>query len=225
MQATTQEAPAAPVAPATPHVVTTTAEGKSISIAVPQSEGDVAALYSRRQDIRDQIAIQSRTRHGLVEEIRSAPEGVARTGLEQRVTLIDQNILGLEKQLTTISQQLDAAPSELIESSQSPSADHIYQDGYEEGLATGIFTTIAVIAAFVMFRRWRGRKKRKSAPAQADSAESPRMERLEQGMEAIAIEVERISEGQRFVTRLLSETRDREPVQARIPEPAQGTER
>jgi hypothetical protein len=51
------------------------------------------------------------------------------------------------------------------------------------------------------------------------------MERLEQGMEAIAIEVERISEGQRFVTRLLSETRDREPVQSRIPEPAQGTER
>jgi hypothetical protein len=31
------------------------------------------------------------------------------------------------------------------------------------------------------------------------------MERLEQGVEAIAIEVERISEGQRFVTKLLSE--------------------
>ena len=32
-----------------------------------------------------------------------------------------------------------------------------------------------------------------------------RLERLEHGMEAIAIEIERVSEGQRFVTRLLSE--------------------
>jgi hypothetical protein len=32
-----------------------------------------------------------------------------------------------------------------------------------------------------------------------------RLERIEQGMDAIAIEVERVSEGQRFVTRLLSE--------------------
>ena len=33
----------------------------------------------------------------------------------------------------------------------------------------------------------------------------PRMERLEQAVDTIAIEVERISEGQRFVTRLMTE--------------------
>ncbi|MBI3791673.1 MAG: hypothetical protein HY275_12460 [Gemmatimonadetes bacterium] len=32
-----------------------------------------------------------------------------------------------------------------------------------------------------------------------------RLERMEQGIDAIAVEVERISEGQRFTTRLLSE--------------------
>jgi hypothetical protein len=34
-----------------------------------------------------------------------------------------------------------------------------------------------------------------------------RLERIEQAVEAIAVEVERISEGQRFTTKLLSETR------------------
>jgi hypothetical protein len=34
-----------------------------------------------------------------------------------------------------------------------------------------------------------------------------RLERIEQALEAVAIEVERISEGQRFTTRLLSEGR------------------
>jgi hypothetical protein len=39
------------------------------------------------------------------------------------------------------------------------------------------------------------------------AADSERLQRLEHGMEAIAIEVERISEGQRFVTKLLSESK------------------
>ena len=34
---------------------------------------------------------------------------------------------------------------------------------------------------------------------------SERRERLEQGMDAVAVEVERISEGQRFTTRLIAE--------------------
>ena len=36
---------------------------------------------------------------------------------------------------------------------------------------------------------------------------SDRIQRIEQAVEAIAIEVERVSEGQRFTTKLLSELR------------------
>lgn len=35
--------------------------------------------------------------------------------------------------------------------------------------------------------------------------ESPRLERIEQAIDAMAVEIERISESQRFVTRVLSE--------------------
>jgi hypothetical protein len=35
-----------------------------------------------------------------------------------------------------------------------------------------------------------------------------RLERMEQSIDAIAVEVERISEGQRFTTKLLSDVRD-----------------
>jgi hypothetical protein len=45
-------------------------------------------------------------------------------------------------------------------------------------------------------------------PVQQASLESrERLERMERGIEAIAIEVERISEGQRFVTNLMAESR------------------
>jgi hypothetical protein len=41
-----------------------------------------------------------------------------------------------------------------------------------------------------------------------------RHERLEQGVDAIAIEIERITEGQRFVTKLLAEQESREKLPA-----------
>jgi hypothetical protein len=41
-----------------------------------------------------------------------------------------------------------------------------------------------------------------------------RLERIEQAIEAMAVEVERISEGQRFVTKLLSERTPRDAIRA-----------
>lgn len=48
-----------------------------------------------------------------------------------------------------------------------------------------------------------------------------RLERMEQSIDAIAVEVERISEGQRFTTRLLSEVRDM-PAIAERASPSRG---
>jgi len=45
---------------------------------------------------------------------------------------------------------------------------------------------------------------RPAVPA-ADPMMNARMERLEQAMDAIAIEIERISEGQRFMTKVLTQ--------------------
>ena len=219
MQATTIEAP---TPPATPQALTTTVDGKTIQLTIPQSETDIEALYTRRQDIRDQLSSLSNRRHSLVQEIRSAPDGVARTGLETRVSLLDQNIIQLERELNTISMRLDAAPSELLHDYAGVPTARAYDSGFEDGVGGGIGGTLFAVTLLYLVMRWRGKKKRKAMPA-STGTDSPRLERLEQGMEAIAIEVERISEGQRFVTKLLSESRD--PVASRIAQTAQSVER
>jgi len=66
------------------------------------------------------------------------------------------------------------------------------------------------VLLFFGFRRFR-RMPRNRAPLMI-AADSQRLQRVEQGMEAMAIEIERISEGQRFVTKLLSESRNAEPT-------------
>lgn len=50
---------------------------------------------------------------------------------------------------------------------------------------------------------WRRGSITKQAPPQAENAE--RLARMEQAIDPIAIEIERVSEGQRFVTRLMSD--------------------
>lgn len=69
-----------------------------------------------------------------------------------------------------------------------------------------VLSPLAFTAARLLWRRGNN-----PAPKKVDVQSEERMRRLEAGVDAIAIEVERISEGQRFVTKLLSE-REKQPV-------------
>ena len=51
-------------------------------------------------------------------------------------------------------------------------------------------------------RMWKGTSASRASPDEAGP-----LERIEQAVESIAVEVERVSEGQRFVTRLMSDAK------------------
>ena len=211
-----QTAPA-PIAPPAPLTVTITgADGKAQTLTVPTTRQEVRQLISQRDEIASQLSNVSERRRELSEEIRSAPEGASRTGLEGRLVLLDQRILTLENDLAVTGQQLAAASSDLVSSTQPPSGGG---DDFEEGLLAGGFFTLLTFPLIYLYLRRRWRKRAGKSPAMEMSTESDRrLERLEHGMESIAIEIERVSEGQRFVTRLLSEGQS--PVMARrIAEP------
>ena len=66
--------------------------------------------------------------------------------------------------------------------------------------------TAAVLILRPMMRAWANRfERRGAAPAALPPEVSAHMQRLEHAIEAVAIEVERISEGQRYTTKLLAE--------------------
>lgn len=73
-------------------------------------------------------------------------------------------------------------------------------------ISIAFFLTIAIIAIGIPIARAIGRwiDRRPTAP-QIPSQVTAQLNQLAQAVDAIAIEVERISEGQRFTTRLLSE--------------------
>jgi len=68
--------------------------------------------------------------------------------------------------------------------------------------------TFGIPALVVLAFRWFKHRERMAPlapPAEAPHALEARLARIEQAVEAVAIEMERVSEGQRFVTRLLAE--------------------
>ncbi len=72
------------------------------------------------------------------------------------------------------------------------------------------FGTIIVLSFGIpLMRAWIRRLDSKPSPAQPEVV--MRLDRIEHAIDAMAVEVERISEGQRFVTRLMAE-RGPEPV-------------
>ena len=78
----------------------------------------------------------------------------------------------------------------------------------------GVFTVFVLFPLSITFARilWRRASKAPIQTTQLSPQIDQRLERLEQGIDAIAIEIERVTEGQRFVTRLLSEQEPREKL-------------
>ena len=90
-----------------------------------------------------------------------------------------------------------------------------------------LFVTLAVIAIGVPLARAFGRwlDRRGSRPAALPADVTTRLQRIEEAVETVALEVERISEGQRFTSRLMAEMRQAPQLEgvhaeaARVPEP------
>jgi hypothetical protein len=86
--------------------------------------------------------------------------------------------------------------------------NHSLAEVIQTALVSGTF-----LAAFTIFLLSRRRSAKPDAQASQVLA---RLERIEQAVDAIAIEVERVSEGQRFTARVLAE-RSADQVSARTP--------
>jgi hypothetical protein len=72
------------------------------------------------------------------------------------------------------------------------------------------FGTAAVLILRPLMRAFANRFERRGAPATLPPEVTAHLERLEHAIEAVAIEVERISEGQRYTTKLLAERAGKE---------------
>jgi hypothetical protein len=203
-----------PSSPAAPTVTLPGTDGKPVTIPLPATHSEIRQLVVRQRELGEQLNAATERRTELVQQIITAPTEGSKAGLEARLKLLDQQLLQLETDIATTNHQIASAPADLIESAMYENRPQNSGDDFVEGVFAGGFGVFIPIVIISLYMRRRRRKRKTAEPANALAADSTvRLERLERGMEAIAIEIERVSEGQRFVTKLLSESAH--PVGAR----------
>lgn len=165
------------------------------------------AQVAMRKELGDQLERLQDTRRELASSLSEGDlSASARTGVEARIASIDARIATMDKQIADADARVASAagvPGAVVEEMPPP---FIQRDGPPEQafVIAGLFIVCAVLPISIAFAR---RIWRRSAAAVAALPQElmDRLTRLDQAVDAIAVEVERVGEGQRFMTRVLAE--------------------
>ena len=196
-----------PPPPPTPVLVVPGAQGgPATTITAPRTARDLESLRSRREELSRQLNSVDSRRSKLLSQLRSNDDPTATKGLQDRLALLDARQLQLESDLQQTGDQLSGAAAGLIASTSD--APVFAGLGSKQVMALSILSIIFVFfpLAVGIGRAIFKRSARPGLPPAVFTETAQRLERLESSVDAIAVEVERISEGQRFVTKLLSES-------------------
>lgn len=187
------------------------AQEAAVATAAASAENSYHAARSARNELRDQLDVLVGQRHTFLRELEDHEEvgGPATTGMQQRIVQLDGRIAQLDIAIATADAAVAAAaavPGAVIE----PPRRERSGPPEEVFFIVPALLTFAMLPLIIAFARRIWRRSNAPAPAQLPSDLSDRLARLEAMGETTALEVERIGEGQRFVTRLMTDRASRE---------------
>jgi hypothetical protein len=192
-------------------------QGTGATQGTPQTpqapQGPTAA---QRQELQDAArALREAIRHNVDEQAITAQANAAAAKAlrDQGVTIVRPpalpGVVGGVSQGGPITIQTPDGQT-IVRTGQAVGDNGIPPEAVDISIA--FFITVAAIIIFLPLARAIARKMdRRSAPAQVPPEVSAQLEHLNRAVDAIALEVERISEGQRFTTRLLTDQREPTP--------------
>jgi hypothetical protein len=191
------------------------------------------ALRAKREVLGDQMSRLLNRRNGVAERLNNSNIGEAeKTALEQHMRELNTRIVDMEKQLHAADAEVAAAAG--VPGAAMPEPRDAGNPGGPpvEMLIIGtVFSGIALVIVAIAYARrlWKGAT---TVVSQIPAAFEARLVRFEQSLDAVAIEIERVSEGQRFLTKVLTEESPRalgagpaQPVEIRagVAEPVRRT--
>jgi hypothetical protein len=171
----------------------------------PSASAVYEGFRAQRRELSNQLEELQNTRESITGQLEELPSGSAeRKSLETRLTDVDNRISSVDQMLAGNAMQIAQAaaiPGAVVE--QRPEVPQ--GPPQEAWVMGGIFLVLVIFPLTIAYARriWR----RSAATVTAFPKELvERLQRMEHSIEATSIEVERIGEGQRFLTRLFTES-------------------
>ncbi len=212
--ATSPSVVVAPTVPGAPGTVTVTLP------SAPTTRAEMRALAAHRSEVSSQLNNVTSRRNDIARQVTSAT-GAGKAGLETRLAVLDKRLVELENDLAVTGAAQANARGAAAGYTEDPSPGPGNNDpsaGQVTAMAIVFFLAV-LMPLSIAFATRLVRRGSKQAAERASPEILQRLDRMEEGIEAVAIEIERISEGQRFVTRLLGEGAA-QPIALKQGEPA-----
>jgi hypothetical protein len=200
---------------------------QSGTVKTPQTRAELQALVGRRDELKSQLRDAENRRLNLAAQLGPTPTS-AQGPVRERIAATDARIAQLERQVTSMDQAISNALADpklsqgewsLLEKPPTPpDPTSVPAPPGEAGtivpppqsgppdvvgrvlLVSGIGAImLAVLAGYIA---WRAAVRRFSK--MTSGANPTHMAQLQQSIDAIALEVERISENQRYVTKIVN---------------------
>lgn len=214
--------PPPPTPPAPPQIVIDGAAADLIQtpaiVGTNATPSEILRAYqAQRDELRSQLETIQSERYSIARRLREGEvTGVDKAGLESRMQSLDARIIEMNKAVAAADARVASqkgVPGAYIPPFRERGGPprEVMQMGFVLALALILPTSLAMAR-----RIWR-RGSRYSAPVGMSPEIDERLTRLEQAMDAVAVEVERVGEGQRYVTRILG-AGSAQPLSQRVAE-------
>jgi hypothetical protein len=164
------------------------------------------AVRAQRSELRGQLNRVEEQRQEIQRELsRVGSPSVERAGLEARLKDTDARITALDAEIAAADQRVATAAAVPGATIEPPRVNFVRNGPPEEAWFLGgmfIFLVMMPMAIAYSRRLWR---RPVSMPTEMPPELTDRLSRLEQAVDAVAVELERVGEGQRYVTRVFTE--------------------
>jgi hypothetical protein len=196
-------------------------------IAAPKNKAELDALSDQRDELREQLESLNERREDLAQQIgRIGSDDVVRSGPVARLRILDQQIQQLETKIEQSDRLITEAKGkgiggehapgpQVIRIPEIPTFEFEHMPGVTQPptpwydrlgpLATTVPITLASIALLGALMYWRISRSVRNQLSKIMAAQSGRLEELQRSVDTVAVEMERVSENQRFVTKLVGE--------------------
>ena len=189
-------------------------------IGVPRNQAELEAVSLLRSELRSQVEAVTKLRQEMTNQLAQAQAFGDRAGtneitsrirtLETRSATLQQQILQADDAIATALARgfgsSEGGSFTMVPAPVMPPAMSFPGPGVDERFFMGTVLSMTLVFAFlgVLLYRWGWRRGKKQV-ASVGSSDPAQIQNLQQAIDVIAVEVERISEGQRFVSKLLNE--------------------